>query len=98
VHHGRSARHCSAIQTSDLDADAEFVDRHGSEMRALVDARNDLIHHFLPRWHSAVSGGTEAALDYLDSQWAEARRMMEFLGSPEGLRQVELAFLRGSAQ
>jgi hypothetical protein len=32
-----------------VGADAEFVDRHDQEMRALVDARNDLIHHFLPR-------------------------------------------------
>ncbi len=98
-----------------IDGDAGFTDSHDKEMRALVDKRNDLIHHFLPRWQSAVSGDTEAALDYLDSQRTDALRMMErlqgwvislqtarkqlaeFWASPEGLRQVELAFLRGSA-
>lgn len=62
-----------------IEADAEFVDRHDQEMRALVDARNDLIHHFLPRWTSAVGGDTESALNYLDAQRAEAGRMMERL-------------------
>lgn len=42
-----------------VDADAEFVDRHDQEMRALVDARNDLIHHFLPRWQLAVGGDAD---------------------------------------
>ena len=97
-----------------VGADAEFVDRHDQEMRALVDARNDLIHHFLPRWQSSVGGDTESALTYLDAQRAEAVRMMErlegwarsletgrkqlaaFWASPEGERQMELAFLQGS--
>ena len=60
-----------------VGADAEFVDRHDQEMRALVDARNDLIHHFLPRWQSSVCGDTESALTYLDAQRAEAVRMMD---------------------
>ena len=97
-----------------IGADAAFVDRHDQEMRALVDARNDLIHHFLPRWQSAVNGDSDGALAYLDAQRADALRMMErlqgwahsleagrkqlaaFWASPEGERQMELAFLQGS--
>lgn len=97
-----------------IGADAAYVDRHDQEMRALVDARNDLIHHFLPRWQSAVNGDSDGALAYLDAQRADAVRMMErlqgwahsleagrkqlaaFRASPEGERQMELAFLQGS--
>ncbi len=62
-----------------IETDAESVDRYDKELRALVDARNDLIHHFLPRWHSAVAGDTEAALAYLDAQRDETWRMLERL-------------------
>lgn len=62
-----------------IETDAEFVDRHDQEMRALVDARNDLIHHFLPQWHSAVDGDTDNALAYLDAQRDETMRMMDRL-------------------
>ena len=97
-----------------VGADAEFADRHDQEMRTLVDARNDLIHHFLPRWQSAVGGDTDGALTYLDAQRTDAVRMLErlqgwarslalgrkqlaaFWASPEGERQMELAFLQAS--
>lgn len=62
-----------------VGVDAEFVDRHDQEMRALVDARNDLIHHFPPRWQAAVDGDAEGALTYLDAQRAETVRMSERL-------------------
>lgn len=97
-----------------VGSDAEFVDRHDREMQALVSARNDLIHHFLPRWQSAANGDADSALIYLDAQRADAVRMLERLQgwakalkagrqqladyweSPEGHRQMELAFLQGS--
>ena len=97
-----------------VESDAEFVDRHDQEMRALVDARNDLIHHFLPRWQAVVNGDSDSALAYLDAQledtlrmkdrlenWARTmdaarKQMAEFFSSPEGSRQMELAFLQGS--
>ena len=59
-----------------LGVDAQFVDNHEKEMQALVDARNELIHHFLPRWHSSVAGDTTSVCEYLDSQLAEIKRMM----------------------
>ncbi|RYE42935.1 MAG: hypothetical protein EOP24_30790 [Hyphomicrobiales bacterium] len=62
-----------------LETDAEFVDRHDKEMRALVDARNDLVHHFLPRWHAAVGGDAQNALAYLDSQNVQTLSMLERL-------------------
>lgn len=62
-----------------VEVDAQFVDQHDQEMRALVDARNDLIHHFLPRWNSAVDGDAEEALAYLDAQRDETFRMLDRL-------------------
>jgi hypothetical protein len=95
--------------------DAEFVHRHDSEMRALVERRNELIHHFLPRWQSVHNGDAENALAYLDAQNDETLRMMErlkgwarsldagrrqvaeYCASPEGQREIELAFLRSTS-
>jgi hypothetical protein len=48
-------------------------------MRALLDARNDLIHHFLPRWSAAVVGDVETALAYLDTQRDDTFRMLDRL-------------------
>lgn len=55
-----------------IEADSVFVEQHRSEMKAVVDARNDLIHHFLPRWSPASEDSTRAALVYLDAQRAQA--------------------------
>lgn len=80
-----------------VGADAEFVDHHDQEMQALVGARNDLIHHFLPRWQSAANGDTDSALQYLNAQRADALRMLERLqGWAESLkvgRQQAAAYL-----
>lgn len=80
-----------------MEVEAEFVDRHDQEMQALVDARNDLIHNFLPRWHSAVQSGTASALEYLDAQNAEAMRMMdrlrEWVQSMDETRKQHVEFL-----
>jgi hypothetical protein len=80
-----------------IEVDAEFVDLHDREMRALVDTRNDLIHNFLPRWHNAVKTDTASALEYLDSQHAEAIRMMdrlrEWVRSMEENRKQYVEFL-----
>lgn len=62
-----------------IETDAEFVDRHDKEMRALVDARNDLIHHFLPQLDLARAGDTDSVLAYLDAQRDETVRMIERL-------------------
>ncbi|PKO65226.1 MAG: hypothetical protein CVU22_20910 [Betaproteobacteria bacterium HGW-Betaproteobacteria-16] len=80
-----------------LATDVQFIDQHDQEMRALVEARNDLIHHFLPRWYSAVDGDAEAALAYLDAQRDETFRMLDRLRGwvktmDEGRKQVA-AFL-----
>lgn len=62
-----------------LQTDSAFVEQHTAEMKAVVDARNDLIHHFLPRWSPASEDSTRAALAYLDEQRAQALPMRDRL-------------------
>lgn len=62
-----------------IETDAELVDRNKREMQFLVESRNDLIHNFLPRWHSSVGGDTAGAIEYLDAQMAETMRIMDRL-------------------
>lgn len=62
-----------------IQTDSAFVEQHAAEMKAVVDARNDLIHHFLPRWSPASEDSTCAALAYLDEQRAQALPMRDRL-------------------
>jgi len=62
-----------------IQADSAFVEQHTAEMKAIVDARNDLIHHFLPRWSPASEDSTREALAYLDAQRAQALPMRDRL-------------------
>ena len=64
-----------------IQTDSGFVEQHTAEMKAIVDARNDLIHHFLPRWSPASEDSTRAALAYLDEQRASAMPMRDRLKS-----------------
>lgn len=65
--------------SSTIEATAEWVDCHDREMRVLVDARNELVHCFLPRWQSAIDGNAGDSLAYLDAQWEEAKRLLDRL-------------------
>ena len=64
-----------------IQTDSAFVEQHTAEMKAVVDARNDLIHHFLPRWTPASEDSTRVALAYLDEQRATALAMRDRLQS-----------------
>lgn len=75
-----------------IQTDSAFVEQHTAEMRAVVDARNDLIHHFLPRWSPASEDSTRAALAYLDEQRAQALPMRDRLqGFVNALQQAAKA-------
>ena len=64
-----------------IQMDSAFVEQHTAEMKAIVAARNDLIHNFLPRWSPASEDSTRAALAYLDDQRAQALPMRDRLQS-----------------
>lgn len=62
-----------------LEADVAFYEQQQSELKVIVDHRNDLVHHFLVRWKPSVAGSTESALDYLDRQRQAALPMRDRL-------------------
>lgn len=80
-----------------ISADSTFVEQHQVEMEAVVSARNDLIHHFLPRWNPASEVSTLAANDYLDAQRANALpmrdRMLSFARSMQVALKTHAAFM-----
>ena len=80
-----------------IETDAESVTRHDAELKDLVDRRNELVHHFLPRWQAAVGGDAEAALVWLDAQREAAVGMLDRLQgwarTVETARKEHAAFL-----
>jgi hypothetical protein len=62
-----------------IETDTEAVARHEDELKELVGRRNELVHHFLPRWHAAWAGDAEAALTWLDMQRDAAVAMLDRL-------------------
>lgn len=64
-----------------IETDSAFVDTHNTRMAEVVAARNELIHHFLPRWDSTAPDGSTAAASWLDVQHAQARLMFDQLQS-----------------
>ncbi|MFT7773392.1 hypothetical protein [Roseateles sp.] len=62
-----------------VETDAQTAARHAAELKELVDRRNELVHHFLPRWQAAVAGDAELATTWLDVQREAAVAMLERL-------------------
>jgi hypothetical protein len=84
-----------------IESDAEAVARHERELKELVDRRNELVHHFLPRWQDAVAGGADAALAWLDAQREAAVALLDRLQgwarTVETARKDHSAFLASDA-
>ena len=47
---------------------SDFYESQRAEMKRVVDERNDLIHHFMPRWKPDCVEGMNEAAAYLDDQ------------------------------
>jgi hypothetical protein len=62
-----------------IETDAETIARHERELKELIDRRNELVHHFLPRWQDVVAGGADAALAWLDAQRESAVALLDRL-------------------
>lgn len=66
-----------ALELSDAALKADAQD--------LVDRRNALVHHFLPRWNAAVNGDAAATLAWLDEQHQAALSMRDRLQTLEAV-------------
>lgn len=57
----------------------EFYEAQRANMKLLTDERNELVHHFLPRWESDSLERLTAAATYLDAQREKVLPMFEHL-------------------
>lgn len=97
-----------------VSGDAAFVESMRRDLKLMTDERNELVHHFLPRWQPGNEDVLNEALNYLDAQRERvqpmhehlrftvqhlhnsAKRLAEFIDSPEYEKQAELMWLQAS--
>lgn len=61
--------------------DSELYEAQNASLKVMVKERNDLIHHFLPRWQPESPERLAAAICYLDQQQEKVLPMLEHLKS-----------------
>ncbi len=69
------------ITTFTTSSTQEFYESQTADMKLMVDERNELIHHFLPRWQPQTIASLKEASDYLDAQSEKVRPMYDHLDS-----------------
>jgi hypothetical protein len=62
-----------------VESDAQDAARLEAELKELVSRRNELVHHFLPRWPAANADDVDPVLEWLDEQREAAVAMLERL-------------------
>ena len=73
--------------TFKVQGDSTFFETQKAQFAALVADRNDLVHHFLPKWNPSSWDSTHAAVQYLDEQHEKALPVREHLESVIGALQ-----------
>ncbi|PTQ79309.1 hypothetical protein C8R21_13021 [Nitrosospira multiformis] len=64
-----------------ITGDNDFMESQRADLELMVRERNDLVHHFLPRWHPGSLEQMTAASAYLDQQYEKVLPMLEHLKS-----------------
>lgn len=64
-----------------ISGDTEFVESMRRDLKLMTDERNELVHHFLPRWQPIALDKMEEALAYLDAQREKVLPIHEHLRS-----------------
>lgn len=62
-----------------IQSDDVYVQQLAAALKLVVDERNELVHHFLPKWTRASLESTQAADQHLDQQHARVRIEFETL-------------------
>lgn len=71
-----------------IQSDEVYVQQRAAALKLVVDERNELVHHFLPKWTRASLESTQAADQHLDQQHARVRIEFEKLRTYlQGLQQ-----------
>ena len=80
-----------------VEADNEFYENKKRDLKSMVDDRNDLIHHLLPRFNPEAIDSCLEIIDYLDQQRERLIPEYEYLKSTiesfEEIKKVDAAFL-----
>lgn len=69
------------IKNDPIICDLDFYNQRKDELAALIAERNDLIHHFLPKWNFKQYESMREAEKYLDQQRERVLPEFEFLTS-----------------
>jgi hypothetical protein len=64
-----------------VSGDTEFVESMRRDLELMTDERNNLVHHFLPRWRPESAETMDETLAYLDAQREKVLPMHEHLRS-----------------
>jgi hypothetical protein len=64
-----------------VSGDTEFVESMRQNLKLMTDERNELVHHFLPRWQPESPEKIAETLAYLDAQREKVLPMFEHLKS-----------------
>lgn len=64
-----------------ISGDAEFVESLRRDLKLMTDERNELVHHFLPRWQPNALDKLEEAFAYLDAQREKVLPILDHLRS-----------------
>lgn len=64
-----------------ISADTAFAESIRRDLKLMTDERNELVHHFLPRWQPNALDKLEDALAYLDTQREKVLPIHEHLRS-----------------
>ena len=67
-----------------ISGDTQFVESMRRDLKVMTDERNELVHHFLPRWQPDSTEKMAEALAYLDTQREKVLPMHEHLRSTIG--------------
>lgn len=62
-----------------IQSDGAYVQQRAAALKLVVDERNELVHHFLPKWTRASLESTQAADRHLDQQHSRVRIEFETL-------------------
>jgi len=71
----------SITTTFSINGDLEFCESQRANLKLMVDERNDLVHHFLPRWRPDSPDHLTDAATYLDKQREKILPLLEHLKS-----------------
>jgi hypothetical protein len=78
-----------------ISGNVDFYENQRADMQMMVSERNDLVHHFLPRWQPDSLEHMTKAATYLEQQREKVLPMLEHLKTvAKSMQEARLALIR----